>query len=121
MKKPLLALPVLALFAIAGIAAAQPYFDPQELTQEQKEIHIRSLEQRQDMIQDRISYINGELTQEQFQQRLEQHQQEMDQLREQFREQLGIEGCPCGHGPGGTGNMMGSGKGMGMQRMHWGW
>ena len=100
MKKAyLLSLPVLALLAVAGIAAAYPAANTEEMTQEEKDLRVQMLELRQEMIQNQIDYLNGELTQEQFQERLQAHLDEAQPLREQLRElHSSGEGCACGLG-----------------------
>ena len=113
MKKAyMLSLPVLALLAVSGIAAAFPMGDIEEMTQEEKDLRIQMLELRQEMTENQIAYLNGELTQEQFQEAMQAHMDEEQPLREQLRElhQDG-EGCPCGGGRG-MGHM-GFGPGMG--------
>jgi LPS O-antigen subunit length determinant protein (WzzB/FepE family) len=98
MKKILIALPLLAILAVAGIAAAQPYWDAANLTQEQKNARLQMLDEMQDMINIQRQYLNGEITQEQFQEQLQEHHEEM----QQFREENG--GCPMmGAGMGGHG------------------
>jgi hypothetical protein len=98
-KTAILALPVLALLAVAGIAAAQPYWNPENMTQEQKELRIQMLELKQEMIQDQIAYLKGEITQEQFQERSQAHLDEMQPLHEQMKEAV-TEGEGCAHGWG---------------------
>jgi aconitase A len=102
MKKAyLLSLPVLALVAVAGIAAAYPFPDTENMTQEEKDLRVQMLELKQEMIQNQIAYLNGEITQEQFQERLQTHMDEMQQLRGQLRENFyNGEGCACGWGRG---------------------
>ena len=96
-KLGLLALPVLAILAVAGIAAAYPVLDTDDMTQEEKELRLQMLELRKEAIQDRIAYLNGEITQEQFQERMQAHMDETGPLREQMREMLmDGEGCACG-------------------------
>jgi hypothetical protein len=97
----LLALPVLALVAAAGLAAAYPLFDPEDMTQDEKALRVQMLEMRQEMTGDQIAYLNGELTQEQLQERLQEHMNEMQPLREQLREMAATgDGCACGWGRG---------------------
>lgn len=97
----LLALPVLALVAVASIAAAYPLLNTEDMTQEEKELRIQVLELRQEAINDQIAYLNGELTEEQLQERLQAHHDEMLALREQIMESFGNgEGCACGTGWG---------------------
>ena len=97
----LLSLPVLALVAAAGIAAAFPVGEIEDMTQEEKDLRVQMLELRQEGIGDQIAYLNGELTEEQFQERLQEHQEEMEPLREQIREMMQDgEGCACGGGMG---------------------
>lgn len=98
-KAAILGIPVLALVAIAGIVVAQPYWNPDNMTQEQKNLTIQVLELKQEMIQNQIAYLNGEITQEQFQDRLQVHLDEIKPLREQMRE-MATEGEPCAHGWG---------------------
>ena len=69
----LLALPVLALVAVAGIAAAYPLMGIEDMTQEEKDLRVQMLEQKQEITQDQIAYLNGEITQEQLQERLQVH------------------------------------------------
>ncbi len=112
MKKAyLLSLPVLALLAVAGIAAAYPAANTEEMTQEEKGLRVQMLEQRQEMTQNQIDYLNGELTQEQFQERLQAHMDEMQPLREQLRENF-YNGEGCAHGFGKGMGRMGFGPGM---------
>jgi TolA-binding protein len=95
----LLALPVLALVAVAGIAAAYPAMSAKDMTDEEKSLRVQMLEQRQEMIQEQIAYLNGEITQEQLQERLQTHLDETEPLREQLREMATDgEGCACGFG-----------------------
>lgn len=98
MKKAyLLSLPVLALLATAGLSAAYPLLDPEDMTQDEKGLRVQMLELRQEMTQNQIDYLNGELTQEQFQERLQAHLDEAQPLREQLRElHSSGEGCACG-------------------------
>ena len=114
MKKAyLLSLPVMALLAAAGIAAAYPAMDTGDMTQEEKNLRVQMLELRQEMIQDQIAYLNGDLTQEQIQERLQAHLDEMQPLREQIRDMLRDgEGCACGSGIG-SGHMKHGGALMG--------
>lgn len=119
MKTALLALPVLAIIAVAGIVAAQPYWNPDDMTQEQKDFKVQMLELKQEMIQDKIAYLNGELTEEEVYELMEQHFEAMSQLREQFKDISGIEG-DCTYGKGHKGMEFGKGMGMkGMHRMGW--
>jgi hypothetical protein len=93
----LLALPVLALVAVAGIAAAHPLMNAEDMTDEERGLRIQMLELRQEMTGSQIAYLNGELTQEQFQERLQAHLDEAQPLREQLREMAANgEGCACG-------------------------
>jgi hypothetical protein len=92
MKKiALLALPILAAVALAGMVSAYPDWSMGDMTQEEKALRVQMLEQKQEAIQNRISYLNSEITGEDFQERMEQHRQEMSGLREQFSEQFGPE------------------------------
>lgn len=91
-RKLLIALPVLAIVAVAGIAAAQPYWDAANLTQEQKDLRLQMLDEMQDMINSQRQYLNGEITQEQFQEQLQEH-----------HEENGGTGCPMMGGMGGHG------------------
>ena len=100
MKKAyLLSLPVLALVAVAGIAAAFPMGNIEEMTQEEKDLKVQMLELKQEMTGNRIAYLKGELTDEQFQERFQAHLDEAQPLREQLRElHSNGEGCACGGG-----------------------
>ena len=109
-RKYLLALPVLALVASIGIAAAYPILNTEDMTSEEKNLRVQALEIRQEMTSDQIAYLNGDITQEQLQERLQTHLEDMQQVRDQLRELLGYgEGCP--HELGG---MMGHRGGFGM-------
>jgi ribonuclease PH len=109
MKKAyLLSLPVLALVAVAGLAAAYPLTDLEDLSQEEKDLRVTMLGLKQEMIQYQIAYLNGEITQEQFQERLEAHKDEMQPVREQLRDmysngEAGTYGCGMGKGHKGFG------------------
>ena len=107
----LLVLPVLALVAVAGIAAAYPMMGTEDMTQEEKDLRVQMLEQQQEMIQEQIAYLNGEMTQEQFQERIQAHLDEMEPLREQLRE-IATDGEGCACGPGGRMGHGGFGPGM---------
>jgi len=97
----LLSLPVLALVAAAGVAAAFPMGITEDMTQDEKTLRVRMLELRQEMTGDQIAYLNGEITKEQFQERLQEHMDKMEPLREQMREMLqNGEGSACGCGMG---------------------
>jgi hypothetical protein len=109
-KRYLLALPVLALVASVGIAAAFPLTSTEDMTDQEKALRVQMLEMRQEVIGDQIAYLNGEITQEQLQDTLQTHLEEMQQIRDQLWETAGDgEGCP--HAWGG---MMGRGFGPGM-------
>ncbi len=102
-KLALLALPVLAVLAIGGLASAFPVLDTDDMTQEEKGLRVQMLEMRQEALQDQIAYLNGDITQEQLRERMQAHMEDTEPLREQMREMLGDgEGCACG-GRGGTG------------------
>ena len=108
-RAALMALPVLALVAAAGLAAAFPFPSTEDMTQEEKALRVQMLELKQEMLQDQIRYINGEITQEEFQERLQAHMDEMQPLHEQLREMnCNGEGCTCGGGRGrmGPGSFM---------------
>lgn len=113
MKKTVfLAIPAMALLAVAGIVSAYPLLNIEEMTQEQKDLRVQALEMKQEMIQNQIAYLKGELTQEQFQERLQAHMDEMQPLREQLREsfgngEAGAYGCKEGHRGFGRGMMWG--------------
>jgi len=126
MKKTiLLAVPVLAIIALVGFAAAQPFFwaNPQNMTAQEKSLSIQMLNEQQGMIQDQKDYLNGLITQEQFQDKLDQREQTMLTLRQQMRDALqadpnfqnsAISGCPMGGMMGrGHGKMRGYGNMMG--------
>jgi hypothetical protein len=137
----LLALPLLAIIAAAGLASAYPFWemvtpgnrmnppgnisqlshgnmtcggkfhgdrlppwDIQNMTHEEKDMRVQVLELQQEMLQNQIAYLKGELTEEEFQEMLQQHFDEMQSLREQLREQIQL-GNPddMGHGCGGRG------------------
>ena len=72
-KTALLAIPAVAVLAVAGIVSAYPLLNIEEMTQEQKDLRVQALELRQEMTQDQIANLKGELTQEQFQERLQAH------------------------------------------------
>jgi hypothetical protein len=108
-KAYLLSLPVLALVAVAGVAAAFPMANIEDMTQEEKTLRVQMLELRQEGIGDQIAYLNGEITEEQFQERLQEHMDEMEPLREQMREMYAnTDGtaCGCGMGHGRFGSRM---------------
>lgn len=101
MKKVyLLSLPVLALVAVAGVAAAFPMTDIDDMTPEEKDLRVQVLELKQEMIQTQIAYLNGELTEEQFRERLQALKEDMEPLREQLMAFQDGEGCPHGMGKG---------------------
>jgi CHASE3 domain sensor protein len=99
-RKMLFALPVLAVIAIAGVAAAQPYWNVANLTQEQKDARLQMLDDMQNEMQEMINvqkqYLNGEITEEQYQEQLQEHHDDMQELHKES----GF-GCP----------MMGGGMG----------
>jgi len=106
-KSLLLAIPAIAIIALVGLAAAQPFFwaNPQNMTSQEKSVQLQMLNEQQSMIQDQKDYLNGVITQEQFQDKLDQHQQTMLTLRQQMRDALRadpnfqnstISGCPMG-------------------------
>lgn len=109
-KLGLLAIPLLAIIAVAGLVAAYPW-NTKDMTQEEKDLSIQLLEMKQEMIQNRIAYLKGEITEEQFQERLQAHQDEMQPLREQLREQIQLRN-PDALGCGGRGGFKGFGRGM---------
>jgi len=116
-KTVLLAIPALAVIALVGLAAAQPFWaNVQNMTQEEKGLQVQMLNEKQSMIQDQKDYLNGVITQEQFQDRLEQHQEAMLELRQQFRDALEADPNYQGNGAGGYGCPMGGGRGQG--KMH---
>ncbi len=119
-KIALLAIPVLAVLAAAGIVAAQPYLNPQDMPQEEKALTLQMLEHKQQMTGDQIAFLNGQLTEEQFQERLAQHSDSMFDLMDQYNEQFGGSGawgCPMAGGNGFYGRGFGArmrGMGYGM-------
>ena len=110
-KAYLLALPALALVAVAALVSvsAHPLLNAENMTQEQKDIQIQVLELEQERIADQIAYLNGDITQEQLQERVQANMDAMQPLREQLRETMGDEegGCGMGHGRFGHGMMWG--------------
>ncbi len=104
----LLAIPVLSLLVIGVIASAYPQFDASEMAQEENDLKIQMLEMQQETIQSKLSYLRGEITEEQFKELMQEHMDKMEPLREQFREQVedrrpDAGGCMQGKGFGGFG------------------
>ena len=110
-KQYLLSLPVMALLAVAGIVAAYPAGNIEDMTQEEKDLRIQMLELKQEMIRDQIAYLNEELTEEQFQDRMQVRMDEIQPLREGMRE-LHSDGEGCAFGEGMKMGHRGFGPGM---------
>ena len=129
-KALLLAIPALAIIALVGFAAAQPFFwtSPQSMTTQEKNLQSQMLDQRLALIQTQKDYLNGAITHDQYQQKIDQYQQTMLTLSQQMRDALKADpnfqnvtasgGCPLGDaGPVGKAygyHMQGRG-------MMWGW
>ena len=115
MKRSLLAVPLLAgilIASFAAVVAAYPLLNIEDMTQEEKDLTIQALELKQEMLQDRIAYLKGEITEEQFQQNLEGYHEQMQPLRDQLREQMQLRN-PDATGCGGRGGgFKGFGQGM---------
>jgi TolA-binding protein len=109
-KLGLLALPLVAIIAIAGLASAYPLWNVEDMTQEEKDVRVQVLELQQEMLQNQIAYLKGELTEEQFQEMLQGHFDEMQSLREQLREHIHLRN-PDAMGCRGRG-FKGFGRGM---------
>jgi uncharacterized protein HemX len=104
----LLAVPLLAVIAVAGIVAAYPW-NTEDMTQEERDLSIQTLELKQEMLQNRIAYLRGEMTEEQLQESLQQLHDEMQPLREQLREQIQLRNPDAA---GCRGGLKGFGRGM---------
>jgi DNA integrity scanning protein DisA with diadenylate cyclase activity len=124
-KLVLLALPVLAIIAVTGVVSAFPFWNNTNaksgwneweianMTEEHKEFKVQLLELRQDMIQNQIAYLKGEITEKQYKGSLQQLFDEMKSLHEQMRNNADGEGLAgCGFMNG----MKGKGFGRGMKR-----
>jgi len=104
------AVTMISIAMVVGIASAQPAWKPANaanMTQEEKDLRIQVLELQQQMLQDRIAYLKGEMTQEQLQESQQAHMETMKTLMEQLKETTGNSGsCP---GWQGKGNRFGKG------------
>jgi uncharacterized membrane protein len=97
-RTPALAIPVFALIAITAIAGVYAVLDVSGMTQEQKDLEVQTLQARQEMIQNQISYLRGELTQQQLLQKFQANLDETQSLMQQFRETAGnatANSCGC--------------------------
>ncbi|MBI4020279.1 MAG: hypothetical protein HY367_03020 [Candidatus Aenigmarchaeota archaeon] len=106
----IVAVPIVAVIALAGLALAHPLLNTQDLTQEQKDLSIQMLELKQQMIGDQIAYLRGEITQDQYEANLQQRMQGMKDLMGQAEEAGLIQnGMVNGMGMHGSGRMHGMG------------
>jgi hypothetical protein len=117
-KIVLLSLPMIALALTAGIAYAQPFGvqnlqNLQNMTHEQKNLMTQKLSLQQQMIQDRISFISGNMTQDLFQDRLQTYMDSMQQIKDQMRNSTGCINSQWKH----MGSMGMHGQGIGMGQM----
>ena len=85
-KAIIFGLPLLALVATAGLAAAHPFFNVSDMTDEEKGYHVQMLEEQQSMLQDQLAYLNGEITEDEFLAKMEAHHEAMSTLRESLGE-----------------------------------
>ena len=78
----------------------------ENMTQEEKNLRIQMLELEQEATQNRISYLKGEIDQEQFRQKMQEYCNNTQPLMEQMREQMqsGNPGHPPKRGMGGFGH-----------------
>jgi hypothetical protein len=101
-------------FLFLGAALAYPFFDVSNMTQEEKDLRVQILELKKDMIDKEISYLNGEITKDEFDEELKKHFEETKPLQEQMMEQFQPINMTSG-----CGGMKGF-RGRGHRMMGWG-